>query len=88
MSSAQFYRFGGIYEGNTLKRWRATSGPMTAIRSKLSRLLAMARIPPGGYPAAVTSTFDGLFTSVLANLEAAWMEGGPVGQSFDRTASA
>jgi hypothetical protein len=41
----------------------------------------MAKIPLGGYP-AVTSTFDGLFTSVLANLEAAWMERGPVGQSL------
>jgi hypothetical protein len=78
---AHFYRFGEIYEGKTLKKVASDKWAYDGDLIAFPDCWPMAKIPLGGYP-AVTSTFDGLFTSVLANLEAAWMEGGPVGQSF------
>ncbi|MDQ6776890.1 MAG: hypothetical protein M3071_11905 [Actinomycetota bacterium] len=43
----------------------------------------MAKVPLGGQP-DLTGGFDGLFTSGLVNLEAAWRKGGPpaAGQNF------
>jgi hypothetical protein len=79
---AHFYRFGEIYEGKTLKKVGSDEWAYDGDSIAFPDCWPMAKVPAGGYPPAVTGTFDGLFTSVLANLEAAWMEGGPVGQSF------
>jgi hypothetical protein len=78
---AHFYRFGEVYEGKTLKKVASDKWAYDGDPISFPDCWPMAKVPPGGY-GSVTSTFDGLFTSVLANLEAAWMEGGPVGQSF------
>jgi len=79
---AHYYRFGEIYHAKTLVKvgpdeWAYGGDPVP-----FPACWPMARIPAGGYSPDITGTFDGLFTSVLANLEAAWVEGGPIGQSF------
>jgi ferritin-like protein len=79
---AHFYRFGELYEGKALKKvapdlWAFDGDPIA-----FPDCWPMAEVPDGGYSHHVTGIFDGLFTSVLANLEAAWMEGGHAGQAF------
>jgi hypothetical protein len=79
---AHYYRFGEIHHGRALVKvgpdqWRYEGDPIP-----FPACWPMAKVPRGGYPTEITGTFDGLFTSVLANLEAAWVEGGPTGQSF------
>ncbi|HWD08737.1 MAG TPA: ferritin-like protein, partial [Actinomycetota bacterium] len=79
---AHYYRFGEIYHGRTLievapGRWDYGGDPVP-----FPECWPMAKVPAGGYPQDITGSFDGLFTSVLANLEAAWVEGGTTGQSF------
>ena len=79
---AHYYRFGEIYYGRALVKVAPGQWAYEGDAIAFPACWPMAKVPAGGYSPNITGTFDGLFTSVLANLEAAWVEGGPAGQSF------